>query len=249
MTALDVAHNVETVRSLVEAAVLRSGRKPGAVALCAVSKFHSAQSVLSAMDAGLLLFGENRVQEAAAKFSAVNSVCRESGRPVPCLHIIGSLQRNKAKKAVGCAGCIQSVDRLELLSDIEKHAAASLRQIEVFLEIHTGEESKAGFKDEKSLHETLDLAASGAFPHVEVRGLMTMAPFTGDQSAVHASFSSLRRLRERLNAEYPTLPISELSMGMSGDFEAAIEEGSTMVRIGTAIFGEREAGVVHGDGK
>ena len=156
------------------------------------------------------------------------------------LHIIGSLQLNKVKKSVEIASCIQSVDREDLLKEIEKHASKLNKTMDVFLEIHTGEDSKSGYKDESELMSSLQNLSSGLYPHIRATGLMTMAPFCDDEKIVRKSFSSLRELREKVNKSFPNLPIKELSMGMSGDYKIAIEEGSTMVRIGTALFGERE---------
>ena len=188
------------------------------------------------MNAGQFLFGENRVQEAYAKFTSIN----ETADVKPELHIIGSLQTNKVKKAVEIASCIQSVDRISLAEEIQKQCEKLSKKINVFLEIHTGEESKSGFASEDEVMKTAEMFASGKFPLLTLSGLMTMAPFTNDERAVRSSFVTLRNLREKLNVRFPSLSVTELSMGMSGDFKLAVEEGSTMVRIGTAIFGERD---------
>lgn len=225
------------VRKQIEDAEIHSGRPKGSVRLCAVSKFHPQEDVYSAIEGGQLLFGENRVQEAYGKFPQVVSGCRDVQ-----LHIIGQLQTNKVKKAVEIASCIQSVDREDLLKEIEKQCAKLQKNIEVYFEIHTGEESKSGYGSREELFASLDNFMEGKYPHVKPAGLMTMAPFTEDKDLIRKSFSSLRLLREELNKKYPTLPIHELSMGMSGDYEIAIEEGSTMVRVGTALFGERDYG-------
>ena len=217
----------------------KNNRKEGSVKLCAVSKFHPAESVIEALKGGQTLFGENRVQEACSKFEYINQVVEDKKLAKPNLHIIGVLQSNKVKKAVEIANCIQSVDRIELLLEIEKRCTAIDKNIDVFLELHTAEDSKAGFADETSLIKACEEAALLKFPHIRISGLMTMAPFTEDLSAIIKSFSTLRKLKERLNIDFPNLPITELSMGMSGDYESAIAEGSTMVRIGTAIFGNR----------
>lgn len=236
MTADQIKDNFDKIRLDIANAEKASGRKSGSVILCAVSKFHPAQSVLAAMDAGHFLFGENRVQEAFSKFTEINKM-----RPGKAqLHIIGSLQLNKVKKSVEIASCIQSVDREDLLKEIEKHASKLNKIMDVFLEIHTGEDSKSGYKDESELMSSLQNLSSGLYPHIRATGLMTMAPFCDDEKIVRKSFSSLRELREKVNKSFPNLPIKELSMGMSGDYKIAIEEGSTMVRIGTALFGERE---------
>ena len=212
-----------------------SGRSESSVKLCAVSKFHPLESVVSAISAGQFLFGENRVQEAASKFTSLEPELRKKS----LLHIIGTLQTNKVKKAVQIADCIQSVDRLFLVSEIQKHCAGLSKKIDVMLEIHTGEESKSGFTSLDDVYSLCEEFASGKYPLVNLNGLMTMAPFTQDEKLSHESFKKLRLLKEELKAKFPELPLAELSMGMSGDYRIAIEEGSTMVRIGTAIFGER----------
>lgn len=208
---------------------------PKAVRLVAVSKFHSADEVAQAIQAGQTVFGENRVQEAAAKFDEV-----KKSFPNASLRIIGQLQRNKVKEAVRIANAIDSVDRLELLDEIEKQAAKIDKKIQVLFEFHTGEESKSGFEDKGQIVEALNRMAAGAYPHIEPKGFMTMAPFTDDKELVRASFKKLRALRDECAAAFPGMDLSELSMGMSGDWQIAVEEGSTMVRIGTAIFGERD---------
>ena len=235
MTAEQIKENLLAIKEKISEAEKKSSRESGSVKLCAVSKFHPAEDVIAAMDAGQFLFGENRVQEACSKFSLEEIKKRNAE-----LHIIGSLQSNKVKKAVEVASCIQSVDRMELLSEIEKRCAASDKKISVLFEVHTGEESKAGYTSEKDLFSSLEMIASGKFPHIQADGFMTMAPFTEDEKLVRSSFITLRELSEKARNSFPNLTLNELSMGMSGDFLWAIEEGSTMVRIGTAIFGERD---------
>ncbi len=236
MTAEQIAENFESVRNQIKEAEKKSGRNEGCVKLCAVSKFHPAEDVLAALKTGQTLFGENRVQEAFEKFTQINSVSKIK----PELHIIGSLQTNKVKKAVEIASCIQSVDREELLAEIEKQCAKIEKKIEVFFEIHTGEDSKSGYKEKSVLLKSVENCANGIYPHIVPKGLMTMAPFTQDEKLIRASFSELRNLKDELNKSFPSLEINELSMGMSGDYKIAIEEGSTLVRIGTALFGERD---------
>lgn len=236
MTAEQIAENFESVRNQIKEAEKKSGRNEGCVKLCAVSKFHPAEAVLAALKTGQTVFGENRVQEAFAKFTQINSVSKIK----PELHIIGSLQTNKVKKAVEIASCIQSVDREELLAEIEKQCAKIEKKIEVFFEIHTGEDSKSGYKEKTVLLKSVENCANGIYPHIVPKGLMTMAPFTQDEKLIRASFSELRNLKDEVNKNFPSLEINELSMGMSGDYKIAIEEGSTLVRIGTALFGERD---------
>lgn len=229
-----IAQNLSNVLTRVREAERRAFRDEMSVRLVAVSKFHPASSVIEALEAGQILFGENRIQEAAAKFDEV----RSKGFS-PSLHIIGSLQRNKVREAVRIADCIESVDRTALLEEIERHCAVVGRRISVLFEFRTGEDSKAGFTDEGCLREAVGRCAAGDFPHVIPRGFMTMAPLTDDTALVRKSFVTLRNLRDKLQSEFTGLDLHELSMGMSGDYETAIEEGATIVRVGTAIFGER----------
>ena len=231
---MGISENLARVRDEIEDALNRCGREAGSVKLVAVSKFHPIEAVREAVDAGQLLFGENRVQEAAEKFLRLLDEERQDVQ----LHIIGSLQRNKVKRALQVASCIQSVDRAELLLEIEKRAVELEKRIDVLFEVHTGEESKSGYKSESDLFSSIELLAS--CPHVRVRGLMTMAPFTDDEREVRASFRKLVTIKELCEKRFSHIDLSELSMGMSSDFRIAIEEGSTMVRIGTAIFGQRE---------
>lgn len=231
----NISENLKSIQNKIRLAEKRAFRAENSVALVAVSKFHPAESVIEAIKAGQFLFGENRVQEAAAKFDEIRAAGYQ-----PNLHIIGSLQRNKVKEAVRIATCIESVDRIELIEEIEKQAAKINKTIEILFEIHTGEDSKAGFTSEEELENAIKLCSQGAFPHICPRGFMTMAPFTSDTSLIRKSFVTLRNLRDKFQQDYPSLKLSELSMGMSGDYEIAIEEGATIVRIGTAIFGERQ---------
>ena len=231
---MDIKTNLENINVKIKEACQKAGRNPAEVKLVAVSKFHPTKDVIDAVNCGQLLFGENRVQEAKEKFTEIYK-----SYPEVQLHIIGTLQRNKVKDAVKIASCIESVDRIELLEEIEKQCAKIDKKIDVFLELHTGEETKSGFPDFESLKNTAELFIQDKFPHVTLRGLMTMAPFTEDKDLIRKSFSTLKEAKQKINALYPALNLTELSMGMSNDFELAIEEGSTIVRIGTSIFGPR----------
>jgi len=232
---IKVIENLNSVSKKIREAEIKCGREPGSVKLLAVSKFHPAESVLEAVKGGQLLFGENRVQEASGKFPSIIET-----NPDVKLHIIGQLQTNKVKKAVEICDTIQSVDRLELIKEIEKQAAKLDKKINILFEVHTGEESKSGFNNINDLLEAVEYAASDVTPHVIPKGFMTMAPFTDDKNLVRNSFRELKRIASVVQEKYPELELSEFSMGMSGDYEIAIEEGSTMVRVGTAIFGERQ---------
>ncbi len=233
---MSIAQNLATIHDAIRAAESDAARAAHNVRLVAVSKFHTADAVAEAIAAGQTLFGENRVQEAAAKFTGL------AARGLPFeLHIIGTLQRNKVRDAVKIASCIQSVDRIEVLQEIERQCAKIGKTIAVLFELRTGEATKAGFSDYAALEYAVALCAQGQFPHVMPRGLMTIAPNTDDQEKIRAAFRTVRETRDRLAEAYPTLRLTELSMGMSGDYRIAISEGATMVRIGTAIFGARHA--------
>jgi pyridoxal phosphate enzyme (YggS family) len=196
----------------------------------AVSKFQPRSRIEEALKSGVRLFGENRVQEAAEKF------------PGPSLdyevHLIGSLQRNKAKLAVRLFDCVQSVDREEIIVELAKCAGEREGPLRVLLEFHTGEVSKSGFPDEESLCRGAEKLLS--LPGLSAEGLMTMAPFSDDEKLIRASFRALVHAQGTLASRFPQVSWRCLSMGMSGDFEIAVEEGSTLLRIGTAIFGERK---------
>jgi pyridoxal phosphate enzyme (YggS family) len=228
---MSVADNLVLIEERLEKACRLSGRNRDEIRLMAVTKFHDRSVVEEAWKAGVNLFGENRVQEAEKKFEG-----RGESFPGSELHLIGSLQRNKAGKAAAFFDCIESVDREDLITALGTRAP-EFSPLKILLELHTGEESKRGFPDEDSLLKAAELALS--FPSLKLAGLMTMAPFTAEEASVRAAFRMAARARERLAASFPEADWSCLSMGMSGDFEIAVEEGSTLVRIGTILFGER----------
>ena len=179
----DIKANLDKIHKLINAAEQGSGRSTDSVKLMAVSKFHPQEAVEEAIACGQLLFGENRVHEAVQKFTPILQA-----HPEVELHIIGQLQTNKVKQAVQIASSIDSVDRLELLKEIEKQCSKLDKKIKVLFEYHTGEESKSGFTTEKALIEALDACKRGDFPHIIPAGFMTMAPFTEDQTLIHKSF-------------------------------------------------------------
>jgi pyridoxal phosphate enzyme (YggS family) len=224
---------VETIQERIRKACARSGRKGEDVRLMGVSKFHGLPAIEEAWNAGIRLFGENRVQEAVSKFPDF-----KAAHPEAELHLIGSLQRNKAKIAAGgLFDAVQSVDRDELIAGLGALTGDRKTPLMILLEYHTAEDSKSGYPDLDSLFRAAERALE--FPGVALRGLMTMAPFTGEEVPIRASFRKTVAARDALAARFPANDWSCLSMGMSGDFEIAIEEGSTLIRIGTAIFGER----------
>lgn len=231
---MNIAENLQKIKSQINKAEKTAGRNENSVKLVAVSKFHPVEEIEEAIKNGQLLFGENRVQEAVQKFTQLKEKF-----PDIVLHIIGQLQSNKVKNAVKISECIQSVDRLTLVEEIEKQCAKINKKIDILFEFHTGEESKSGFEKEEDIEQILEMIKNGNFPHINPKGFMTMAPFTQEQSLIKKSFSMLKNLQAKMQQKFPEFELSELSMGMSNDFETAIAEGSTMVRIGTAIFGAR----------
>jgi PLP dependent protein len=197
------------------------------VAIVAVTKTHGLEAVRAAAAAGLTAVGENRVQEALAKQEALG--------PVPVeWHLVGSLQRNKARHAVGRFALIHSVDRLELAGELQRRSAGGARQA-VLVQVNCSGESQKGGVEPDGLLELLTALAQ--LDRLEVRGLMTMAALTADEGEQRRAFRQLRELRDAARGEGHRL--QELSMGMSGDFGVAVEEGATIVRLGTVLFGER----------
>ena len=235
----ELAGRLGIIEEKIEAACRRCGRKRGEIKLMGVTKFHSLETVEAAWNAGLRLFGESRVQEARAKFSRFWETHPKEGSLE--LHLIGSLQRNKAKAASAFYDCIQSVDRESLIDELGALTAARECPLMVMLEYHTGEESKAGFPDLDDLLRAGEKLLS--FPGMYPAGLMTMAPFTKNEAAIRSSFRKMIRGRDELVKRFGSENgnWSCLSMGMTNDFEIAIEEGTNLIRIGTAIFGEGRA--------
>ncbi len=229
---MSVAENVERVQQRIHDACRRAGRPAEDVRLIAVSKTQPAESIRQAYAAGLREFGENRVQEAAAKRKELEDMDA-------VWHLIGHLQSNKAKQAVGLFDSIHSVDSLPLAERIDRAAAALGRRPPILIEVHLGEEASKFGVEEDDLAQLAEKI--GALPSVELRGLMTLPPFFDDPQQVRPFFRRLRERAGRIEARnLPGVSMRELSMGMSHDFEIAIEEGATIVRVGTAIFGERQ---------
>lgn len=216
------------LRERIAAACGRAGRDPSTVSLMGVSKNHPPAAVAEAVRGGLRLFGENRIQEAKAKIPGCATGLE--------WHFIGHLQSNKVRDAVDLFQVVQGVDTLDIAEALAKQAAKRDRTLAVLLEVNvSGEPSKFGWDPDRLL-ETLP--ALGRIPRLEFRGLMTIAPYAEDPERARPVFRRLRELRDRCS-DVLGVPLPVLSMGMSGDMEVAIEEGSTLVRIGTALFGER----------
>ncbi|HKD02299.1 MAG TPA: YggS family pyridoxal phosphate-dependent enzyme [Terriglobales bacterium] len=231
---MSVAQNVARVHEAMRAAARRAGRDENQIALMAVSKTHPPERMLEAYAAGLRLFGENRVQEFAAKSGALGNLAGAQW------HMIGHLQTNKAARAAELFSAVDSVDSLKLAERLDSAARGLGRKLPVLIEINIGDETaKSGIAPDSPELETL-LAEAEKFEHLEFRGLMTIPPFTADPQQARPYFRKLSTLRDRMAARKPVhIGLETLSMGMSHDFEVAIEEGSTCVRVGTAIFGER----------
>jgi PLP dependent protein len=226
-----IARNLQAVRSRIDAAARRAGRDPGDVTLVAVSKTFGIDAVRAACAAGQRDFGENKVQEALQKIA-------ESAENPIRWHLIGHLQSNKAKKAAGAFACIHSVDGIELLRRLDEAAAAQGAAPEILVQIDlAGEDTKFGATADAARAVVDEAARAKA---VRLVGLMLLPPWNEDQEQTRPWFVRLRGVRDRWIAEgVPPARLRHLSMGMSHDFEAAIEEGATIVRVGTAIFGKR----------
>ena len=231
---MSISENIDAVCERVAVAARRAGRRPEEVALMAVSKTHSAERIREAYDAGLRLFGENRVQEFAGKSAAITDLAGAEW------HMIGHLQTNKAGKAAELFSGVDSVDSVKLAEKLDAGARALGKKLSVLIEVNVGgEAAKSGVAPESLELEELLLAAA-RFEALSFRGLMTVPPFTDDPAEARPYFRRLRALRDAIAArKHPAVTMDVLSMGMSHDFEVAIEAGSNCVRVGTAIFGER----------
>ncbi len=228
---MSVRDNVAAVREAIERAAQVAGRAGSDVRLIAVSKKIDSAKMLEAAEAGIRIFAENRVQEARDKQESVrwpdNTVW----------HLIGSLQRNKSKLAAALFDMIQSVDSLEIAKSLDKHAGHAGVTLPVLIQVNLADEpSKSGFHPDTAVSAALEVFSS--MEHLKIEGLMAIPPYCDNPEDARPHFRHLRRIKDKLNDS--GLQLSELSMGMSSDFEIAIEEGATMVRVGTAIFGERQ---------
>lgn len=228
MVATDIARNWQEVRGAV----------PSSVEVIAVSKTKPIEAVEAAYAAGARSFGENRVQELVGKHEALTA--EEGGRSAAfeglVWHQIGTLQKNKVKYIAPFVGLIHAIDQEGLLEEVDKRAAACDRRVSVLLQLHIARESSKFGLSEEELSALLERLDGGDFAHVEVKGLMGMATFTSDENQVGREFAGLRKLFDRFG---PARRWDTLSMGMSGDWRIAVAEGSTMVRIGSSIFGSR----------
>ena len=228
---MSISDNFRTVTSRIASAAKRAGRDPSSVRLIVVTKTVDVESIRHAVAAGALALGENRVQEAKDKIEKLGNIAR--------WHLIGRLQTNKAKYAVKLFDLIHSVDNIELARELDKQAAKAGKVQDVLIEVSiAGEAAKAGV----AMQDVTTLVREAAkLKNISIKGLMTMPPYSENPEDSRPFFRKLRDLAETMIKEnMPSVSMKELSMGMSGDFEVAIEEGATMVRVGTAIFGERK---------
>ena len=231
---MSVAENIAQVRERMRTAAQRAGRDPDTIALMAVSKTFAGSHIREAYAAGIRVFGENRVQEFAGKAEAVRDLAQARW------HMIGHLQSNKASKAAGLFDAVDSIDSLKLADKLNEAARSAGKKLAVLIEVNVGgEAAKTGVAPDSPELDRL-LSAAPRLEQLEIRGLMTIAPYTEDPRAARPYFRRLREFRDQIAARrYPAVGMDALSMGMSHDFDVAIEEGSTCVRVGTAIFGER----------
>jgi len=227
---MSFADNLAAVQQRIRAACDRAGRDAQSVLLLAVSKTHPPETIAGAVSAGQIFFGENKIQEARAKIPSCPGKAR--------WHFIGHLQSNKARDAVEFFEMIQSVDSLNLAREISRRCEAAARQMPVLLEVNVaGESSKFGCQPERLLAELEEL---NSLPRLAIQGLMTLPPFAVDAEKSRPHFRRLRELKLQCE-QILGAPLPHLSMGMSGDFETATEEGATIVRVGAALFGPRRA--------
>jgi hypothetical protein len=231
---MSIAENIALVQGRIAAAARRAGRNPADITLMAVSKTFPPELIREAYDAGIRVFGENRVQEFAGKAGAVLNLTEAEW------HLIGHLQSNKAAAAAELFGTVDSVDSARVAQKLNAAAEKAGKVLPVLIEINVGgEEAKSGVAPSSEELEQILVGAS-RWKNLRVRGLMTVPPYTEDPEEARAYFRQLRKIRDGIAAQrLPAVSMEVLSMGMSHDFEVAIEEGATCVRVGTAIFGER----------
>jgi pyridoxal phosphate enzyme (YggS family) len=230
LTPMDLKKRLDNVKDRINKTALKCGRDPESIHLVAVSKTIPANRVREAIMAGVTTLGENYVQEARNKFNVLGTF------PVSW-HFIGHLQSNKAKYAVRLFDLIHSVDSLKLARELNKQAKKVNKIQDVLIQINISKEpSKSGSDIENAANLIKDIVL---FENLTVKGFMAMPPFFNNPEKARPYFTALRNLRDQIQKDFPGVVLNELSMGMTGDFEVAIEEGATFVRIGTAIFGER----------
>jgi pyridoxal phosphate enzyme (YggS family) len=237
ISELTIADRLSRVQSTIAAAASRSGRRLDSITLVAVSKTVDATQVLEAVRLGVTHLGENRVQEAEDKIAEVSRGVSTESLSLPTWHLIGHLQTNKARPAARLFSLIESVDSSRLAVALDRLGREVGRTIDILLEVNSaGEDTKFGLAPNDVLATYAEIAQ---LPAIRIRGLMTVAPAVEDPEKVRPYFRMLRQLREKLLDSFPDAELPHLSMGMTGDYPIAIEEGATIVRVGRAIFGER----------
>jgi len=227
---MTISRNLARINERIRAAAESTGRDPASVRLVAVSKTRPAADIIAAFQAGQTVFGENYIQELVPKLAEVHEAVQ--------WHVIGHLQSNKVKYIAGQVAMIHSVDRLSLAQEIDRQWGKLGKSCDILIQVNlSGEATKSGTTEDGAIQLLHECAL---LPNVRVKGLMTMPPFFDDPDAARPYFAEIRRLSETVARQrIAGVEMVELSMGMSGDFEAAIQEGATLVRVGTAIFGER----------
>jgi len=224
-----IAENLKRLKDRINVRCDASGINSEEIKLIAVSKYFGIDAITEANNLGITNFGENKAQELRDKFELLGDRVK--------WHFIGTLQRNKAKYVIKAASLIHSVDSLSLADEINKHATKNNKTQDILLEVKTSfEDTKTGLNQEEQVIELVEHCKT--LSKVNLLGLMTMAPFTDDEQIIRKSFSDLRKLKDKINQQ--GFNLTELSMGMTSDFEIAIDEGATMLRIGSAIFGQRD---------
>ncbi|MGD9489493.1 MAG: YggS family pyridoxal phosphate-dependent enzyme [Calditrichaceae bacterium] len=228
---MDIIRNLKIIHRRIETACARCGRNPSDVKLLLATKTVSPENIKMALNEGETLIGENKIQEALKKFEALKNEKIEQ-------HFIGHLQKNKIKDALKFADMIQSVDRLDLVEKLDQRLRFEDKSMNILIQVNTSEEdSKFGVAPEHAMEL---VKKTSAYDSIHIKGLMTIGIFSGDEEEIRKCFRILRQLQIRIREEnIPNVEMEILSMGMSGDLEIAIEEGSTMLRVGTAIFGDR----------
>jgi PLP dependent protein len=236
MQSNEVKQRIDELKQSVASMASKNQQRPEDIKILLVSKTVPAEKILQAVDAGVMDFGENKVQELLSKKKEIENLAPSTSIR---WHMIGHLQTNKVKQVVREVSMIQSIDRIELMDEIERQAERQqIPSVDCLIQVNTsGEASKSGFSPENVRSGVLWLRGA---KHIRVRGLMTIGPFTDDSKKVRAAFHLLKEIQQQLKKNFPEKDWNTLSMGMSGDYPIAIEEGANLIRIGTAVFGERK---------
>ncbi len=226
----EFTRNRQNILKVIKETAVNIGRNPADIRLMAVTKTYPESTINMAIENGITLFGENRVKEAADKY--------ETKLDKVELHLIGHLQRNKAKIAAKVFSWVQSIDKIETARELNKYAISNGKNINILIQVNTsGEEAKSGIHKFKEINKLIEELTK--LDCLIIRGLMTIGPFTCDEKEIRNSFKKLKELYDTIKNDYDNLPIDTLSMGMSSDFKIAIEEGATLIRIGSGLFGKR----------